>query len=184
MSSVSGRIYTVKKINAALYRFQNIGRRTDPHQINWFFYGQIRYRFFNHMIHLLMALSYRKAAQRISVQIKFGNPLRMCYSDIVENSPLIDTEQHLMWIDRIYQPVQSAHLFFTAFQPPRRAFHRVLNITSVRHAGRTFIKRHRNRRSQIGLYLHTFLRTHENFPAVDMRMKIDAFFFNLAKTRQ
>ena len=51
-------------------------------------------------------------------------------------------------------------------------------------AGRTFVKRHGNGGTQIGLNLHALLRPHEYLVAVDMGIKVNSFFLNLAQSCQ
>ena len=49
-------------------------------------------------------------------------------------------------------------------------------------ARRTLIERHGNGRRQIGLDLHTFLRSHKDLVSVNMGTEGYALFLDLAKT--
>ena len=69
VTTVSCRIYTIKKVNATLYRFQYICRSTNSHQICRFIFRQIRHCLFNNIIHFCMTFAYRKSSKRITIKI-------------------------------------------------------------------------------------------------------------------
>ena len=184
MTSVSAWIYTVKEIHSTIYCFQNICRSTNAHQVSWFIFRKMRNCHIQNMIHLFMALTNGKSANRISIQIHLTDTFCMIDTDIIKNSTLIDTKKHLIFINGIFQTVQTLHFFFTTLQPACGTVHRRLYITSVRQCRWALIKCHGNGRSQIGLNLHTFFRSHENLTAVYMRMEMYAFLFDLSQSRQ
>ena len=97
------------------------------------------------MVHLFMALSDSKTADGITIQIQLRNTLRMVDTYIIQDRTLIDTKQHLMFIDRILPTVQLCHFLLTAYQPARGARHGVFHITSFGKCRRTLIKRHGDR---------------------------------------
>ena len=57
--------------------------------------------------------------------------------------------KQLIFINRIFQTVQTIHLCLTSFQPANRAVYRILHVLSVCQTGRAFIKSHGNGGSQI-----------------------------------
>ena len=184
VTSVSARIYTVKEIHTTVYSLQNICRRTNTHQVSWFVFRKMRNCHIQNVIHLLMTLANRKSANRISVQVHLTDTLCMIDTDIIKNSTLIDTKKHLIFIDGIFQAVQTLHLFLATLQPACGTVYRRLYITSVRQRRWALIKGHGNSRSQIGLDLHTLLRAHKNLAAVYMGMEMYAFLFDLSQSGQ
>ena len=71
VSSVSGRIYTVKEIHATVNCFQNVRRGTNAHQVSRFVLRQMRNDFIKDSIHFLMSLTDSKSTHRIAIQIQF-----------------------------------------------------------------------------------------------------------------
>ena len=96
------------------------------------------------MVHLLVALSYCQTADRITVEIHLGNPFCMVNADILINRTLVDSEQKLMFVDRVFPLVQLLHLIFASLQPSRRAVDRVLHITALCHTRRALVESHRD----------------------------------------
>ena len=184
MTSVSARIYTVKEVYPAVYCFQNICRGTNAHQVSWFVFRKMRNCHIQNVIHLLMALTNGKSTHCVTVQIHLADAFCMVNTDIIINSSLIDTKKHLIFINRIFQTVQTLHFFFTAFQPACGTVYRWLYITSVCQCRWTLIKCHGNGRSQIRLNLHTFFRSHENFTSIYMRVEMYAFLFDFSQSCQ
>jgi len=146
MSSISTWVNTIKEINTSVNRLKNICRRSNSHQISRLVLWKIWNCRVNDPIHVFMGFSHCQSSECITIQIKFRDPFRMFDADIFINTTLIDSKQHLLLVDRIFQAIQPCHLFFTALQPAHCAIYRVLDIVAVCHTGRTFIKRHRNRR--------------------------------------
>ena len=100
-------------------------------------------------------------------------------ADIFIRSALVDAEQQLFLIDGLRQTVKSGHLHLAALQPSGGPVNAVLHIFPGRRVGRTLVQRHSDGGTQIRLDLHALLRPHENTVAVDMRLEVDAFFFDL-----
>ena len=69
VTAVSCRIYTIEKVNTTFYCFQYICRSSNSHQICRFIFGQIRYCFFNNIIHFCMTFTYGKSSKCITVKI-------------------------------------------------------------------------------------------------------------------
>ena len=184
VAAVAGRINTVKEVNAALHSLQNIGRRSDSHEIGRLVHRKIRHGLIQHMVHLLMCLADRKSADRIAVQIHLGNPLCMVDPDVRVDGSLVDAEQHLVTVHGILQTVEALHLILAALQPARRPCHGILHIFPLGKRRRTFIERHGDRGAEIGLDLHALLRSHENLCPVNMRVEIDALLLDLAEPSQ
>ena len=181
VTSVPARIYTVEEINAALYTLENIGRCSDTHQICRFFFWQIRNHFIENMIHLLVCLSYRKTADGISVKIHLGNPFCMIDTDIFIDCSLIDTKQQLVLVDGILSLVQFLHFILASLQPSCRTVHGILHITAVRHTRWALVEGHRNRGCQIGLDLHTLLRSHKDLSSVYVGVEINSLLLDFPK---
>ena len=144
VASVPARIYAVEEIDAALYAFQNVCRRSNAHQIRRFVFRQVRNDFVENMVHLLVALSYCQTADCIAIEIHLGNPFCMVNADILINRTLVDSEQKLMFVDRVFPLVQLLHLIFASLQPSRRAVDRVLHITALCHTRRALVESHRD----------------------------------------
>ena len=89
-----------------------------------------------------------------------------------------------MRVDRIRQRVQSLHLLCAAHQPAggtRAGCFGILIRCRIFH---TFVKSHGNRRSQIGLDLHAFLRPDKQPATVHMRGEGNALFLNFTQSCQ
>ena len=104
-----------------------------------------------------MAFSYSQSTYRITIQIHLTDRFCVIDTDIIKDSSLIDTEQQLIFIDRIF-----------------------LHIASFCHAGRALIESHRNGGSQVGLDLHTLFRSHEDLVTIDVGTESYAFFLDLS----
>ena len=105
VASVSAGVYTVKKVHPSLYRFQNIGRGSHPHQVNRLFFGKIRDGFLYDIIHFLMALPHSQSPQGVAVKVQLCDLFCMFDSYILKNRPLIDAKQELVLINRLFQGV-------------------------------------------------------------------------------
>ena len=92
MPAISGRIDTIKKIHPALYRFQNILRCANPHQIRRLIPGKVRHHRLDHAVHFFVCLPHRQSADGIPVQIHFGNLFGMIDTDVRINCSLIDSK--------------------------------------------------------------------------------------------
>lgn len=86
----------IKEEGVYFHSLQNIGRRSDSHEIGRLVHRKIRHGLIQHMVHLLVCLADRKSADRIAVQIQLGNPLCMVDPDVRVDGSLVDAEQHLV----------------------------------------------------------------------------------------
>ncbi len=73
----------------------------------------------------------------------------MLNTDVFKDRTLIDSKQQLIFINGVFQTVQTIHLCLTSLQPANRAVHRILHILSVCKLGGHSSKCHGNGRSQI-----------------------------------
>ena len=142
MTSVSAWIYTVEEINSPVYRFQYICRRSDSHKIGRLILRKMRHHCIQNTIHFLMGFSHCQSSYRITVQIKLADFLRVSDTDILIDTALINSEEHLLLVDRIRKTVQSVHLCLTAGKPSCGSVYGTFHIIAVSHTGRTFIKCH------------------------------------------
>ena len=104
--------------------------------------------------------------------------------DIFIDTALVDTEEELLFIDRIRKAVQPGHFVLASFQPAGRTRHRFLDIIPLRDAAGTFVKSHGDGGSKVGLDLHAFLRPHKDLMPVDVGLEMNAFFFDLPELCQ
>ena len=84
-----------------------------------------------------------------------------------------------MRVQRSFSAVQKRHLAFTPAKPAGGPSNRLFNIIVLGRILDTFVKRHGNRRGQIGLDMHTLLRPHKYFSSVDVGSEGDALFLNI-----
>ena len=120
------------------------------------------------MIHLLVALAYSKSTNGITIQVHLSDTFGMLNTDILINRPLIDTKKQLVLIDGIFQTIQPCHLCLASGKPARGTIDRVGHILTVCLTAWALIKCHGDGRSQIGLDLHTFFRSHKDLMPVNM----------------
>ena len=149
VSSIPGRIDTVKKVDPSVHSLQDVRRRPHSHQVCRFVFREVGHHSLQDPVHILMALAHRKPSHGISVEIQLCDLLCMCDADILIDPALVDPEQHLVRVDRIRQGVQPCYFIFTPLQPACRALHRICDILFLSHAGRALIKSHCDRGSQI-----------------------------------
>ena len=180
MAAVSRRVNAVKEIDTAVNALDDVCRCADAHKIGRLFLRKMRYDDIEDMIHLLMCLTDRESADGIAIEIHLRNRIGVLYPDVFEDAALVDAEEKLVRIYRIRQTVQPCHLCLTALEPAGRPLDRRENIAPVCKRRRAFVKGHSNRRAQVRLNLHRFLRSHENHAAIDMGMERNAFFFDLS----
>ena len=108
----------------------------------------------------------------------------MLHTQIGKGATLIDTEQQLIGIYGNALMLQAGHFILAALQPAGRAFTAGFGVIVLGGVFHAFIKGHGDGRAKVCLDLHTFLRSHENLPAVNMRVESDTFLFDLPKTCQ
>ena len=184
VSSVSGRIYTVKEIDTSFNSLNYVNRCSDTHKICRFILRQIRHNCLDYTIHFFMSLTNCQTAYGITIKVHFGYSLGMFDSYIIKYTTLIDTKKHLFVVYSIRQSIKPVHLLFTALKPPCSPVNRRLDIAPFRNRGRTLIKSHGDGRCKIGLNLHTLLRPHKYLSAVYMGIKINSLFLYLTKSGQ
>ena len=174
----------VKEVNASVYRLQNVDGRTDTHQITRLVLGHKGLNGLDDMIHDFRFFADGKTAERIAGEIEFGDTLHMVDTDIVIRTALVDTEEHLIFIDGFGQGIESCHFVLTTRKPTGRAVNGCLHVIAGRGIFDAFVKRHRNGRRDVGLDLHAFLRSHKNTSAVYVRCELYAFLTDLAELRE
>ena len=121
MSAVPARIYTIEEIHASVYGFQNINWRTDSHKVSRLLLRKLRHHCIQDTVHFFVGLAYRQPTDRLAIQIKLPDCLCMPDTDIFIDSALIDTEQKLVLIDRIWQTVKTLHLLLLLRQKLHKA---------------------------------------------------------------
>ena len=178
--SVSTRKYAVKKVNPAVYRHDHVFRRTDSHKVSRFFFRKEGHYILQNPVHIFMTLSHRKTPYSIARKIQLGNLLGMIDSYIRKNSPLVDAEKKLIFVNCAFLLIKFFHPIFTTKKPACRPLHRGLNILPVRQCRRTLIEGHGNGGCQVGLNLHGLLRSHENLSSVDVGAEFHSLFPNLS----
>ena len=67
VSSISGRIYTVKEVDSSVNCLNNICWGSYTHKVSWFIFRQIWNNFIKDIVHLIMCLSYCKSANCITI---------------------------------------------------------------------------------------------------------------------
>ena len=168
MTSVTAWIYTVKKVNTTFYTLKDIGRCSDSHEVGRFVLWKIWYNCIKDTIHFLMCFTDCQSANCITVQIHLRNFPCMLNTDIFVYSSLVDTKKKLFFIDGIRQTVETCHFSLAACKPAGSTLNGFLYIISVCHTARALIKCHSYGRTEIGLNLHAFFRSHKNLVSVNM----------------
>lgn len=96
--------------------------------------------------------------------------------------PWVDAEKHLPGIEGAGQAVQAIVFFLTADEPTRGAFTRLLGIRLRRGILYTFVERHGDGGTEMGLDSHAFLGTDKQAAAVHMGSEGHAFLSDFAQT--
>ena len=181
VTRISGRHYAVKEVNTHVYCLKNVLRSTNTHKISGLIYRHERLYRVNDSVHFLSLFTYCKTADSISVEIHFCDLMHMLDSEILVCATLVDSKKHLLLVDCIGKAVESSHLILTALEPSCSSFARLLCVLIFRRVFDTLVECHCDSRRKIGLDLHTFLRSHKNTSAVNMRSKVYALFLDTAK---
>ena len=108
----------------------------------------------------------------------------MVNTDVGIGAALVDTPEHLLLVDSIWQGIEPGIFRLAAHQPAVGSVYTFLDIVPGRGILNALIKGHADIAAQIGLNLHTFLRAHENLPSVDVGGKVHAFFLDFPQGRQ
>ena len=182
--SVSGGIHAVKEIHAPVHGFNDILRRSHPHQVGRLFPREMGNRDVQNMIHFLMCLSHRQTADGIARKLQLGDLLRVADPDVIDNAALIDPKEILSRIYRVGPAVQLRQLLLATKEPAVGPVHRGLDIRPVRLGRRAFVEGHGYGGAKIGLDRHTFLRAHEDLPSVDMGLEGYALLLDGPELRQ
>ena len=144
VTCISRRHYAVEEINAAVYGFENVLRRTDTHEVARLVLRHIRLDCLDYAVHLLRALAYGKSADRVSRAVDLADALHVLDAEILVCAALVYAEQHLLGIQRVLKRVQSVHLTAAALKPASRAVAGRLDVLVFRGIFDAFVKRHRN----------------------------------------
>ena len=68
ISGIAGWHNAVEHVDPAVYRFNQIFRGADPHEVDRLVFGQVLDRCLGHVIHLFLGFSHRQAAEGIAVK--------------------------------------------------------------------------------------------------------------------
>ena len=142
------------------------------------FYG------FNDVVHLFRSFAHCKAANGVTGQIQVGNPLHVVNTDIGVGAALVDAPEHLLGIDGIRQGIEPGVFRLAAHQPAVGSVYTFLDIVPGRGIFDALVKGHADIAAQIGLNLHTFFRSHENLPSINVGGKVHAFFLDFPQGGQ
>ena len=165
-------------------RFEDILRCSDSHEISRAVGRHIRLDRVDNAVHFLRLLAYRKSADRVSVEVKLGDPFHVLDTQILICASLIYSEKHLLRVDRGLERIQSLHLGLAAFKPTCRPLARSLCIIVFRGIFNTLVKRHCDSGCEIRLYAHALFGTHKDMAPVHMRREINALFLYASELRQ
>lgn len=105
VAAVSRRHNAVKKVHAPMHALNYISGRSYAHKVPGLVFRHMFLYCLYGIVHLLMALPYRKAADCVTGQIQLSNPFHMPNSYVFEDCALIYPEEHLPRIDRIFHAV-------------------------------------------------------------------------------
>ena len=89
------------------------------------------------LIHLLVGLSHCQSANCIAVEIHFRDLLCVINPDVRVYRALIDAEEKLLSVDRIFEAVKPVHFILTSLKPSGRARDGSLYIVPFGVAGGT-----------------------------------------------
>ena len=181
---IPGRHNTVKKVHTPGNRLDDVGRGTHSHQVTGLIHRHIGLYGFYDIVHLLRCFSNRKAADGVAGQIQIRDPLHVLHPEIRIGAALIDAPQHLLWIHCIRQTVQPRVLFLASNQPAVGPINTLFHVIPGGRVFNALVKGHADIAAQIGLDLHTLLRAHKDFAAVNVRRKIHALFLDFSQGRQ
>lgn len=179
VAGVPGGHDTVEEIHAPGHALDDVGGRSDTHEIPGLVRRHIGLHSLDDIVHGLGGLPHRQAADGVAVTVQLGDLLHVPDPQIGIGAALIDAEEHLMGVHRVGQGVEPVVLSLAPLQPAEGTLTRGLYILIGGRVFDALIKGHGDVRAQIGLNTHGLLRTHEDTPAIDVGGKGNALFRDL-----
>ena len=184
ISGVAGWHYAVKHIDTTTYAFNQVFWFTNAHQVTRFVCRNLRAYMLQNAVHICFRLTHSQTADGVAVQFQLGDLLHVLHTQVCIGAALIDAEQKLIRVDRDTLVLQPCHLSLAALQPAGSALAAVLGVIMLSGVLYTLVKGHGDGGTEICLDLHTFLRTHEDAVAVEVRGKGHALLGDLAQLCQ
>ena len=180
VSCVTAWHYTVKNVNASCDSLKNVYGSTYTHKVSRFVFRCIRLNRFDDFIHFFRRFSDSKTADWIAGKVKVCNFFHMINTQVIVNAALIYAEEHLLTVECIFKRVKTVHFCYTSFKPACCTLNAFLCIVIRRWVFYTLVKSHCYSRAEVWLNTHTFFGSHKNFSAVNMRVEVNALFFNIS----
>ena len=178
---IAGRQYAVEHIDTPRNAFQNVFRRTDAHQVTRLVFGQNGGNQFRHGIHIFCRFADGEPADSIAFPLERGDGFGRYFAQFRVGAALYNREKGLLITVHGVRIVKS---FDAARQPAVGEFHRLFGIIPFAGVRRTLVESHNDIGANHTLYIHHTFRGKVVFGAIDMALKRDAFFFDLAPVRQ
>ena len=144
MAGISGGHNAVKEVNASGDTFNDIGGRTDAHEITRLILGHMGFDRLDDLIHDLGAFADSQTADGITGQVKLCDLLHMPDANLLISAALIDAPKLLGGIDGIRQGVQAGILCFAPQEPTVGSFRGGFYVIVRRGIFHAFIERHAN----------------------------------------
>ena len=171
----------VEQIDAAVDTLDDIAGRAYPHQVADLILGGKRLHGGDDLVHFFGRLAHCQTADGVAVQIVLGNLLHMLHAQIGKGAALIDAEQKLVGVDRLFLVLEARHLVLAAQQPACGARAAVFGVLVGGGVFDALVKRHGDGGAEVGLNLHTLLGSHKDAVTVKVGVEGHALLGDLAQ---
>ena len=171
----------IEEVHAAGDGLDDVAGSADAHQVTDLILGHIGLDRADHLVHHLSGLTHSEAADGVAVQVQVSDLLHVLHAQVGEGAALIDAEEQLVGVDGDAFMLQAGHLILAALEPAGGALAAGFGVIMLGGVLDALIKGHGDGRAKVCLDLHTFLRTHEDAVAVEVRGKGHALLGDLAQ---
>lgn len=176
VAGVSGGQHAVEHIDAEGNALQDIDRRAYAHQVAGLIFGQDLTDQIGHLVHIFRRFAYRQAADGVGLAAETRDGFRGGSPQIGVGAALHDGEERLKIAVEAFLPVE---VIAAAPQPAVGHLHRVFGVAIVARVGRAFVKGHDDIAADGSLDIDRLFRREKVAGAVDVRLKGNAFLFDL-----
>ena len=149
VTGVAAGHYAVEQVDSPCHRLNNVGRRSDTHQIAYLIFRHYWLNNVYNVIHNIGRFTDGKSTDSIAVQIKLCYLLHMRGTKVVVSTALIYSEKQLLLVNGIVQGVQTLHFVLAAVKPSYGTFTGTLCVIMLCGIFHTFIERHSNGRAKV-----------------------------------
>lgn len=189
VAGVASGKHAVEHIDSRCDGFNDVFRRSHPHQITRTVRGHPRRDVRDDFHHRAFFFAHRKPAYGIAIESDFDQSFEASLPEVCVDAALIDSEKSLPGVDD-FDPgslrfsrvlMKTREMLFRSSRPSDGQFQRLGGLLSRGRMRRAFIESHHDIRPKCGLNLHGFFRREHVARPIDVRLKLDPLFAQFAE---